>query len=109
MGSCFRHNHPPIHALLLTIVAELARLIIPGHEVVILGPVALRDDEDEIRVGLLHVFVEAPKQVRRVDHPRDIDDDNVAQREGHEKGGLDGVIPVLERSINRQQYKDDEV
>lgn len=97
------------HASQLTIVSEFARLIIPGHEVVVLGPVTLRDDEDQVGVGLLHIFVQAPEQVGRVDHPRDIDDDNVAQREGHEEGGLHRVVPVLERCVDGQQNEEDQV
>lgn len=94
---------------LLTIVSELARLIIPRHQIVVLRPVALGDDEDEVRVRLLHVFVEAPQEVRGVHQPRDVDHDDVAQGEGHEEGRLHRVVPVLEGRVNRQQDEAHEV
>lgn len=75
----------------------------------VLRPIALRDDEDQVGVGLLDVFVQAPQQVRRVDHPDDIDDDYVAQGEGHEEGGLHSVIPVLKGCVDGQQDEEDQV
>lgn len=75
----------------------------------VLGPVALGDDEDQIRVGLLDVFVEAPQQMRRYYQPGDIDNDNVAQWEGHKKGGLNSIVPVLERRVNGQKHKEHQV
>lgn len=86
----------------LTIVAELARLIVPGHKVMVLRPIALRDNENQIRIRLLHVFVEAPEQMGSADHPSHVDDDNVAQREGDKKGRLHSVIPILEGRIDGQ-------
>lgn len=67
------------------------------------------DNEDHIRIRLFVVLVQPPDEVRRVDQPRNIDDDDVAQGEGDEYGRLHGVIPILKRCIDWQQYKDDQV
>lgn len=75
----------------------------------VLGPVAFRDQEDQIGVGLLGVLGQAPQEVGRVDEPRDIQDDDVAQGEGDEEGGLNRVVPVLEGRIDRQQHEKDQV
>lgn len=47
--------------------------------------------------------------MRRVDEPRDVDDDDVAERESNEKSCLNGVVPVLERGVDGKQYEYDEI
>lgn len=67
------------------------------------------DDEHHVRVRLLVILVESPDEMRCADQPSDVDNDDVAQREGDEDCGLNGVVPILERRIDWQQNKQHEI
>lgn len=69
----------------------------------------LGDDKDHVRVWLLMILIQSPNKVRCIDKPSDVYHDNVAQRKGYKNSCLNGIVPVLERCVDRKQNEQHEI
>lgn len=81
--------------MFLTVFPEFARLIIPRQQIMVLRPIALRHQEDHVRIGRLEPFVQSPNEMRWIDQPRHVHHDQIAQRQCHKQRRLNGIIPIL--------------